>query len=422
MPTTHTLIIGAGQAGLAMSRCLTDADIDHVVLERGRAAERWRTQRWDSLRLLTPNWAARLPGWSYRGRNPNGFMTAAELADYLSAYATSFDAPICEDSAVRSLEPHDDGFVVRTDDAVWLAANVVIATGWCDQPRVPAMGAAVDGRVTQLTPYSYRNPGQVPDGRVLVVGASATGVQIADELARSGRDVVVAVGRHSRLPRRYRGMDIWWWLEQIGTFAKTIDDAPDPARARSEGSLQLTGRPDQRDVDLPALQALGVRLTGRLAAADGGTVHFADDLPATTSAADGRLERILAQIDDHITASALDAEVLSPSPLAHLSPVPPTRQLDLLGDGFSTVVWATGFSRPYDWLRVPILDRAGEITQRRGVTPLPGLYVLGQRFQHRRDSSFIDGVRHDATYVAGHIARRVRPHQRFTPLTPRTAP
>jgi putative flavoprotein involved in K+ transport len=404
--TTHTLVIGAGQAGLAMSRCLTDAAIDHVVLERGRPAERWRSQRWDSLRLLTPNWATRLPGWSYRGPDPDGYMTAGELADYLTSYADSFAAPVQTDSAVRAVERADGGFVVRTEDQSWTAQNVVVATGWCDQPHVPSLAAAIDGRVAQVTPYSYRRPDQLPDGRVLIVGASATGVQLADELARSGREVVVAVGRHSRLPRRYRGMDIWWWLEQIGIFGRTIDDVADPVQARREGSLQLAGRPDHRDVDLPALQALGVRLAGRLVSSDGRRLQFADDLAATTAAADTRLERILTQIDRHVASTALEAELLTAITPAPLAPTEPIRRLDLRRQRVSSIVWATGFTRSYPWLRVPALDERGEIAHQRGVTPQPGLYVLGQRFQHRLDSNFIDGVRHDAAYVAGHIISR----------------
>ena len=219
MPTTHTLVIGAGQAGLATSRCLTEAGIDHVVLERGHTAERWRSHRWDSLRLLTPNWASRLPGWSYRGPHPDGYMTAVDLAAYLTAYAGSFDAPIEEGHDVRELVRADSGFTVRTSDTSWSAHNVVMATGWCDRPRVPRLAERLDRTITQITPGTYANPDLLPDGRVLVVGASATGVQIADELARAGRDVVLAVGRHNRVPRRYRGMDIWWWLDQIGTFA-----------------------------------------------------------------------------------------------------------------------------------------------------------------------------------------------------------
>jgi putative flavoprotein involved in K+ transport len=412
MRTTHTLIIGAGQAGLAMSRCLTDADVDHVVLERGRLAERWRSERWDSLRLLSPNWATRLPEWSYRGPDPDGYMTAEELAAYLSAYAASFAAPVEPDSDVRSLERTGDGFIVQTQNTAWHARTVVIATGWCGQPRIPAMTSGLDRSVTQLTPSSYRNPDQVPDGGVLIVGASATGVQIADELARSGREVTLAVGRHSRLPRRYRGVDIWWWLDQSGVLGRTIDQVTDPAQSRDEGSLQLAGRPDRRDVDLPALQALGVRLAGRLTGSDGTRMQFAPDLHATTAAADVRLDRILADIDRHITANGLDAEVLDAATPSRVAPVESIDQLDLERDHVSTVVWATGFTRRYPWLRVPVLDQRGEIAQRRGVTPQPGLYVLGQRFQHRRDSNFIDGVRHDAAHVAHLITARLRPHQR----------
>jgi putative flavoprotein involved in K+ transport len=407
MPTTHTLVIGAGQAGLAVSRSLADAGVDHVVLERGRVGERWRSHRWEALSLLTPNWASRLPGWSYRGPHPDGYMTATELATYLSDYATSFAAPVHEHSPVRSLERVEDGYAVTTDDNRWRAASVVIATGWCDEPHVPAMGAALDRTVAQVTTATYRNPAELPDGRVLVVGASATGVQLADELARSGRDVVLAVGRHSRLPRCYRGVDIWWWLDQIGTFARTIDQVSDPAWSRREGSVQLAGRPDRRDVDLPALQRLGVRLAGRLVGVDGTQVGFTDDLPVTTAAADARLERILRQVDGHVRALGLSAEVLPPAPRRPVDLADRIGELDLRDEQVGAVVWATGFTRPYPWLHVPVLDQRGEIIQRRGVTPHAGLYVLGQRFQHRGDSNFIDGVRHDAAYVARHIASRL---------------
>jgi putative flavoprotein involved in K+ transport len=389
-PTTHTLVIGAGQAGLAMSRCLTDAAIDHVVLERGQTAERWRSVVWDSLRLLTPNWATRLPGWSYQGPAPDGYMSAVSVTRYLSDYARSFAAPVEEGADVLGLRQDDGGFRVDTAAGSWRAGNVVVATGWCDQPRVPSFADQLDPGIAQITPNTYRNPSLLPDGRVLVVGASATGVQIADELARAGRPVVLAAGRHSRVPRLYRGMDIWWWLDRIGTFSRTIDETRDPVRAR--------------DVDLPALQRLGVRLTGHLTAVDGTRLTFADDLTATTGAADGRLESLLTQIDGHISATGLDGELLEAAPLDRLRATEPVTRLDAGAAGIGTVVWATGYRRSYPWLQVPVLDERGEIIQRRGVTPVDGLYVLGQRFQHRRDSNFIDGVRHDAAYVTGRIA------------------
>ena len=411
MSATHTLVIGAGQAGLAVSRCLTEASVDHVVLERGRVADRWLGQTWESLRLLTPNWASRLPGWSYEGPDPDGFMTAPEFAGYLSGYARSFDAPVEEHCDVRSLRRVEGGFAVETTKGRFRAANVVMATGWCDRPHVPRLADRLPSAVMQLTANDYRCPDDLPAGRVLVVGGSATGVQLADELARAGREVVLAVAGHSRVPRRYRGMDIWWWLDQTGTFAVTIDEVADPARARAEGALQLIGRDDHRDVDLPALQRLGVHLAGRLVGADGNRVHFAPDLRASTAAADERLTRLLVRIDDHITRSGLDAEVLRPPTPTAVRPDGRLTRLDLRREGVGAVLWATGYRRPYPWLQVPVLDGAGEIRHRRGVTPVEGLYVMGQRFQYRRDSNFIDGVRHDAAYLAEHIANRQHQHQ-----------
>jgi putative flavoprotein involved in K+ transport len=410
MHTVHTLVVGAGQAGLAASRHLADRQIEHVVLERGHVAERWRSERWDSLQLLTPNWASRLPAWRYRGPDPDGYMTAGEFAGYLSGYAASFDAPVHAHQPVHALRAVDQGFTVFAGDTEWHARNVIVATGWCDRPYVPDVAHGLPTGVAQFTATDYRNAAQLPDGAVLVVGASASGVQLADELARAGRDVVLAVGNHSRVPRRYRGMDIWWWLDRIGTFAKTIDEVSDPARARSEGALQLIGRDDHRDVDLASLQAQGVLLAGRLAGADHRHVRFADDLAARVEAANGRLARILRDIDTHIAANGLEREVLPPAPLRHVDLCEPTTGLDLRRRGIHAVVWATGFRRHYPWLRVPVLGRDGEIVQRRGVTPHRGLYVLGQRFQHRRDANFIDGVRHDAAYVVDHISTHHHQH------------
>jgi putative flavoprotein involved in K+ transport len=396
MSTIDTVVIGAGQAGLAVSRCLADNGVDHVVLERGQVGQRWRGERWDSLRLLTPNWATRLPGWAYRGPEPDGYMTAVEFADYLEAYAASFSAPVHRGAAVTRVERNGGGFTIHTGLGGWRADSVVIASGWCDRPFVPAMAAGLSASINQLTPGTYRNPGVLPDGGVLVVGASASGVQLADELARSGRQVTLAVGRHRRLPRRYRGRDIWHGLEATGTFAATIDDVADPAAARAAASMQLIGR-EHPAVDLPALHGLGVRLTGRLTGIDGTLVRFADDLPVTTGHAELQLRRLLRRIDHHLGGPAPKAVPLKAVPVTAID------HLDLSGEGITTVIWATGFRRDYPWLRVPVIGDDGEIRQRRGVTPVPGLYIVGRRFQHRRDSDFIDGVRHDAVAVADHI-------------------
>ncbi len=401
-----TVVIGAGQAGLALSHCLTERGHDHVLLERGRTAERWRSQRWDSLRLLTPNWMTRLPGHHYDGQDPDGFMTAVEAAGMFDAYAASFDAPIVEGAEVEQVTHDGCRFLVRTASGTWRADNVVVATGWCDLPAVPKLARHLSPRIHQVVPANYRNPGDVPDGGVLVVGASATGVQLADELHRAGHPTTIAVGSHLRMPRRYRGMDICWWLDHIGAFDRTVDQIDDLRAARAEPSLQLAGRPDHSTLDLARLQADGVRLAGRLAGADGVRVAFDSGLQATLATAEARMERLLTRIDGAITRAGLEDEVLDAEPLPVVSPVAVPRSLDLEAAGITSVLWATGYRRRYSWLALPVLDARGEIVQRRGITPFPGAYVLGQRLQHRRSSSFIDGVGRDAEYVASHIATR----------------
>jgi putative flavoprotein involved in K+ transport len=406
MHGVDTLVVGAGQAGLAVSRCLAEQGADHVVIERGRIAERWRTARWGSLRLITPNWMSRLPGWSYSGTDPDGYMAPPELVSYLEDYAGSFAAPVHQNTTVEHVEMSGSGLRVITDNRTWLASNVILATGTENLPYVPPFASAIDPGVHQLTSGRYQGPHQVPGGGVLVVGASASGVQIADELRRSGRPVTIAVGRHSRLPRRYRGRDILWWMERAGILGHTIDQMRDARSARSAPSLQLTGRSDH-PVGLDALAARGVTLAGRLAAADGRRVTFAGDLPASIHGAQGRMERMLRTIDAYIARSGgeKDAGPADPPPLPVAADGPAS--LDLRRAGIETVVWATGYRPAYPWLRVPAFDRHGQIAHRRGVTSVPGLYVLGLKFLHRRDSTYVDGVRHDARFVAAHVTRRM---------------
>jgi putative flavoprotein involved in K+ transport len=401
MQHVDTVVIGAGHAGLATSRCLTDAGRDHVVLDRARLAESWRSSRWDSLRLLTPSWMTRLPGWRYQGPDSEGFMTAAELTGYLDAYARSFGAPVQSWTAVTDVSSPADGYRVTTTQDSWLARNVVMATG--ARPHVPHHAAGLDPTIRQIHTNRYRNPDQLPDGGVFVVGASASGAQIAAELRQAGREVVLAVGAHTRMPRRYRGIDIMWWLEQIGALSRTIDQVRNPRTARREPSIQLRGEAATDDLNLATLNEAGVVITGRLTGAEGHRVRFGDDLPLTLAAAESRLERTLAKIDRFIESAGLQAEVLPKEPVPPVSVSSQLDAMDLKAAGFSTVVWATGFRHGYPWLRVPVFDRHGDVRQYRGITAAPGLYVIGQRFMHRRDSSFIDGARHDALTICDHI-------------------
>jgi len=405
MKHIDTVIIGGGQAGLAMSRCLTECQIDHVILERGRIGERWRSERWDSLRLLTPNWQSRLPHFHYDGKHSDDFMTTPDFTRHLEHYAESFEAPIQTGTTVRIVERfNDQRFRIATNKGDWLAYNVVVATGFCDTPRVPAFSIAIPTEITQVVPSDYRNPSQVAQGGVLVVGASATGLQIADELAQAGREVTLAVGTHIRVPRRYRGKDILYWMDQIGAF-----NAPaDPAEERKTPPPQLVGTPENRNIDLGELQKNGVRLAGRAISAQDGQVHFADDLEEKVEAADSQMMQLLAKIDGFIESSNASAPVSDLDSISAVEVSTAPTVIDLQIENIRTVVWATGYERLYPWLKVPVLDDDGEIRHEGGVTPEPGLYVLGMRFQRTKGSNLIDGVGRDAEVLSQHLAQRLR--------------
>ena len=403
MRQIDVLIVGGGQAGLAMSRCLADEGIEHVVLERGRIAERWRSERWDSLRLLTPNWQARLPGWSYAGPDPDGFMSSAELVRYLEQYAHSFSAPVEYGVSVTSVTAVTRGFQVTTTQGTWLARRVVVASGECGHAHVPRIARGLSEDIFQIVPTRYRNPSQLPDGGVLVVGASATGIQLASEIHASGRPVTVAVGRHTRLPRQYRGRDILWWLDRMGLLTERAEDVWSLEVARQQPSLQLVGTPEGHTVDVGLLHAQGVRFVGRSIGAMGHRMAFDDDLVENTVAADMKLARLRLRIDTHIASDDDLADVQEAQPLRTTPLLDSPETLDLRAEGVRTVLWATGYRRSYPWLKVPVLDERGEIRHRRGVTCTPGLYALGLRFQTRRNSNFIDGVGADARELTEHI-------------------
>lgn len=404
MRTTTVVVIGAGQAGLAMSRCLTRRSIDHVVIERGTVANSWRTERWDSLRLLTPNWMSRLPDWHYRGGDPGGFMTAGEVTAHLQAYSRAAGAPVEPNTTVRSVRTTPSGFVVETDRDTWTSTSVVVATGAASTPRVPPSASKLPHGIAQVTPTGYRNPTRLPAGPALVVGASASGLQIADELARSGRSVTIAVGDHVRIPRTYRGMDIHWWMDTVGLLDEKPDPDVDPARARRLTSPQLIGTPERRDLDLNGLRRHGsaVQLVGRLVGITDGRAQFAGSLANTLASADLRLGRLLDRIDAHAGTHGLDDELEPPHRPEPSAVGTAANTADLRT--FSTVVWATGFKSTYPWLHPRHLDRHGAVRHDAGVMTDPGMYVLGLPFLRRRKSSFIDGVGGDAEAITEHLA------------------
>lgn len=408
MRDIDTVIIGGGQAGLALSRALSDREVEHVVLERGRLGERWRSERWDSLRLLTPRWQSRLPGFAYSGPDPDGYMSRVELVEYLEAYAASFGPPLHTGVTVTSVRASGRGFEVETDQGDWRARNVVVATGDCHQSFVPSFGRDLARDLHQVVPTRYRNPDDLPAGGALVVGASSTGLQLAAEIHASGRPVTLAVGRHTRLPRTYRGRDILAWLDEMGVFDERADQVTDLESSRAQPSLQLIGTPDRRTMDLGTAMADGIRLVGRAEAADGRTVRFGDNLLEDVVAADLKLVRLRQRIDEHIASSAW-ADVVPDAPPIDMIDVPDAPEsLDLGREGIATVLWATGFERSYPWLHIPVFDAAGEIRHDGGVADWPGLYVMGLRFLRRRSSSFIDGQRKDAEEIADHLTSRRR--------------
>jgi putative flavoprotein involved in K+ transport len=396
------VIVGAGPAGLAMSRQLTAGGIDHVVLERGAVANSWRTERWDSLRLLTPAWMTELPGHRAGADDPDGFMTAAETVAFLDGYRARLDPPVLTGVTVRRVRRTANGFDVVTDAGSWSCDAVVAATGASSEPRVPALEAELPARIDRITALEYRRPSQLdPDGEVLVVGASASGVQLADELQRSGRAVTLAVGEHVRLPRSYRGRDIYWWLDAIGQLDERYDEVDDVERARRHASVQLVGSVEHADLDLRTLDARGVRVVGRLAGVSGRVLQCSGALASLVANADLKQARLLARIDEFVDARGLAGEVgpaVAPEPTD--LPTPPT-QLPLAA--FSTVIWASGSRPRYPWLDPTALDHRHRVVHDGGVARLPGLYVLGLPFLRTRRSNLIAGLGRDATDLFRHL-------------------
>jgi putative flavoprotein involved in K+ transport len=398
------VVVGAGHAGLAASRFLTGRSVDHVVLERGEVANSWRRERWDSLRLLTPNWLSRLPGQEYDGPDPDGYMAMGEVVEFIERFARAVRAPVRTGAEVTSVRPDGGGYRLSTSRGELRARSVVLAGGACNLATVPSFAGAVPTSVEQLTPLDYRGPDRLSEGGVLVVGASATGVQLAAELRRSGRPVTLAVGEHVRLPRLYRGRDVLWWMHESGVWDQRYDEVDDLTRARKLPSPQLVGTPERGTLDLNALSGLGVEFVGRWAAVRDGVALFSGGLRNVCALADLKMNRLLTTFDDWARTTGRDAEAGPPERFAPTVVPASTRlRLDLRGGEIGTIIWATGFRPDYSWLDVPVLDGKGRLRHEGGVVDAPGLYALGLPMLRRRRSSFINGIEDDARTVIDHL-------------------
>jgi putative flavoprotein involved in K+ transport len=399
------VVIGAGHAGLAASRRLTDRSIDHVVLERGEVANSWRRERWDSLRLLTPNWQSRLPGLRYEGPDPDGYMAMGEVIEFISRFAVVSGAPVRTHTAVTSLTQTDAGYHVATSGGDLRCRAVILASGACNRPSVPSLHQAVPASIPCFTAFDYRNPGGLPEGGVLVVGASATGVQLADEIHRSGRPVTLSVGEHVRLPRSYRGRDVLWWMDTSGVWNQRYDQIDDLTRARRLPSPQLVGTPARTTLDLNAVAAIGVQLVGRLSAVRDGRALFSGGLRNHFALADLKMDRLLDTFDEWARHNSRDEDMTPPERFDPTrAPSSSRLDLDLRSGEIRSIVWATGFRPDYSWLDVPVIDDKGHLRHDGGVVDAPGMYALGLPVLRRRKSTFICGAEDDARDVVEHLA------------------
>ncbi|OIO68826.1 MAG: pyridine nucleotide-disulfide oxidoreductase [Zetaproteobacteria bacterium CG_4_9_14_3_um_filter_49_83] len=404
MQTTTTIVIGAGHAGLAMSKCLTDCSIEHIVLERGKVAHTWRTERWDSLTLLTPNWQSRLPGYGYQGDDPDGYRSLPETIAFIERYASLIAAPVQTHTNVNSVKKSEHGYLVSTDKGDWQCRSVVLASGACNLPNIPKFADDLPSTVRTLTPATYRNPEQLKKGGVLVVGAAATGIQLAQEIHLSGRPVTLSIGEHTRAPRVYRGRDIQWWLDAVGLHDERYNKVDDIVRARGVPSFQLIGTPDRETIDLNSLRKMGVKHIGPFVGINNGIGQFAGSLHNKCDLADLKMNRLLKAIDAWIAENHLEDDV-EPShrfPPTEVDSSPPL-SIDFQTGEINTVLWATGFRPDYSWLHVPVFNHKGQIRHDGGIVDSPGLYLMGMQFLRRRKSALLDGAGDDARELSEHM-------------------
>jgi putative flavoprotein involved in K+ transport len=412
MEHVETVIIGGGHAGLTMSYSLSQLGQEHVILERGRVGERWRNERWDSFHFQFPNWTIELPGYKYHSEEPDAFAPGHEVVRFLDDYAALIKAPVRCGVTVTSLEQgsREGRYLIHTQDETIEAANVVVATGPFQRPAIPSVSAQVPPDLFQVHSSKYRNSDQLPPGAVLVVGAGSSGGQIAEELIKSGRKVYLSVGRHRRVPRRYRGRDYVWWSSEIGVLDQTVDMLPSP-EAKNWPLPLLTGVNGGHDLDLRRMAVGGVTLLGHLRSVAGNTLILAPDLKETLARADVWFTDFKKLADDYVTKTGMnvpeekhsDEEVAEPDEISQ-----PILELDLKAAGITSIIWATGFRYDFDWVKLLIFDETGEPVHRRGVTSFPGIYFLGLRWLYKRKSFFLimAGPAEDAAYLAEHIKTR----------------
>ncbi|HEY8814556.1 MAG TPA: NAD(P)-binding domain-containing protein [Candidatus Dormibacteraeota bacterium] len=398
--TVDVAIIGAGQAGLATSWFLKHANVDHIVIDAGRVAETWRSRRWDSFQLITPNWAIGLPGITYTGNEPDGYMSRDELVAFFESWAASFNPPMQGSTHVTQLAAGPDGgFVLTVSDGQISARKVVVASGGYQKAHQPAGAESLPGSLHQVLSEDYRNPEALPPGNVLIVGSGQTGCQLADELHQAGRGVLLACGRCPWVPRRVGGRDIVWWFRESGFFDRTPDQLASPA-ARLVGNPQTTGHEGGHDLNFRTLHAAGIELLGRFRGADGSTLQFADDLSDSVDFGDARWADIRGWIDRCCTATG------TPNPDYDVPPpmrIKTRTKVDVVRDGIGTVIWTSGYRPNYDWVKFPVFDDMGFPVQVDGRTRVPGLYFVGVHWMRKNKSAILYGVGEDAEIVARHI-------------------
>ena len=400
MDRVETLVIGGGQAGLAMSYYLKQLGREHLVLERANVAERWRTQRWDSLMFQFPNWSITLPGHAYSGNDPDGFSHKDVVLHFIEDYATLIRAPVRTGTNVVALRPaaQRGSYLVVSDHGDLVARNVVIATGPYQRPHVPRVAADLPPDLLQLHASEYRNPTALPGGAVLVVGSGASGCQISDELLEAGRRVYLSVGRHDRLPRRYRGRDVWWWSLRLGRFDTAVEDMPDTLRA---SHFLFTGVNGGYDIDLRRSAARGMIPLGHVSGVSDGRLALVPDLEENLRRGDDAYREFTHAVDEYVSRTGIDAPApVDESTFSTDAAVDVIREIDIRAAGIRSVIWATGYSLDFGWVELPVFNASGEPIQRRGVTAAQGIYFLGLKRLHTEKSSVLSGVGEDAAYLA----------------------